>query len=161
MTLLWRNGDPLADTLQRLHAIQPDPSEGREPRDAMLPQFDGLDRWIARPIREAISAAVSGGAITLQRVVLADGEVTNAHAREYLAGRRAPTSLLYGAARGVVADWERRGIDPCHGHLHGADIHTQRHSVLRRVRLAVLHLHPGLPDRILQRGVAGGRPPDR
>jgi hypothetical protein len=27
------------------------------------------------------------------------------------------------AACAVVADWERRGIDPCHGHLHGAGIH--------------------------------------
>ncbi len=26
-------------------------------------------------------------------------------------------------ARALVADWERHGIDPCHGHLHGADIH--------------------------------------
>jgi len=123
MTLLWRKGDPLADALKRLHAIQPDPSEGRAPRDAMLPQFDGLDRWIPRPIREAISAAVSGGAITVERVALADGEVTDARARAHLAGRWTPSSPLYRAAHAVVADWERRGIDPCHGHLHGADIH--------------------------------------
>ncbi len=64
MTLLWRKGDPLAVARKRLHAIQPGPSEGRAPRDAKLRQFDGLDRWIPRPLREAISAAASGGAIT-------------------------------------------------------------------------------------------------
>ena len=122
MKLLWRRGDPLAAALKRLHAIQPDPSEGRAPRDAMLAQFDGLDRWIPRPIREALSAAASGGAITVQRVVLADGEVTDARARAHLAGRWIPSSPLYRAAQAVVAGWERRGIDPHHGHLHGADI---------------------------------------
>jgi hypothetical protein len=62
-------------------------------------------------------------ASTLERTVLADGEVTNARARAHLADRWTPSSPLYRAAQAVVAGWERRGIDPCHGHLHGADIH--------------------------------------
>jgi len=121
MTLLWRKGDPLAVALKRLHAIQPDPSQGRAPRDAMLPQFDGLDRWIPRPVREAISAAVTGGAITVQHLVLPDSEVTNPRALEHLASRWTPSSPLHRAARAVVADWERRGIDPCHGHLRASN----------------------------------------
>jgi len=122
MTVLWRKGDPLSAALERLHAIQPDPAAGRAPRDAMLPQFEGLDQWIPRPIREALSAAVNDELITLERVVLADDEVTSPYAREHLADRWSPSSPLRRAGRAVVADWERRGIDPRHCHLHGTDI---------------------------------------
>jgi len=75
--------------------------------------------------RRALSEAVSTGTITLEQVVLADGEVTSLPAREHIAGRWVPPSPLYWAASAVVADWERRGIDPCHGHLNGADIHDR------------------------------------
>lgn len=122
MTLLWQRGDSLPVGIGRLHAIQPDPSAGRAERDAMLPQFESLDAWIPRPIREALSTAVLGGAVTIEHRVLEDGTVTSARAREHLADRWLPSSPLYRAASAVVADWERRGIDPGQGHLHGADI---------------------------------------
>ena len=122
MTPLWRKDDTLPAALERLRLIQPDQAAGRAPRDAMLPQFDGIDQWLPRPIREALSAAVSSGAIAVDRRVLTDGLVTSLHAREHLTDRWTPSSPLYRAASAVVADWEQRGIDPCHGHLHGADI---------------------------------------
>jgi hypothetical protein len=66
-------GRPLPAALKRLHAIQPDPTAARAPRDAMLAQFEGLDQWIPRPIREALSTAVNDELITLERMVLAAG----------------------------------------------------------------------------------------
>ncbi len=125
MTLLWRKGDSLATALRRLHSIQPDPSAGRATRHAMLPQFEGLDHQIPRPIRHALSEMVTSGAITIERLVLEDSDVRSSLAREHLAGRWMASSPLYRAARAVVADWEQRGIDPTCGHLHGADIHDK------------------------------------
>lgn len=122
MTLLWRTGDTLRAALERLSAIQADPAAGRAPRDAMLPQFEGLDRWIPLAFREAMSGAVSNGAVTIERCVLEDGTISNARALDHVSYRWRPTSPLYRAATAVVADWERRGIDPCQGNLHGRDI---------------------------------------
>jgi hypothetical protein len=122
MTLLWRQDDTLPAALERLHLIRPDPAAGRAERDAMLPQFEGIDRRIPRLMREALSAAVSSGAIAIEHRVLADGPVTSPHAREHLDYRWAPSSPLYRAAGAVITDWEQRGIDPCRGHLHGKDI---------------------------------------
>jgi hypothetical protein len=122
MALLWRTDDTLPAALERLHLIRPDPAAGRAPRDAMLSQFEGIDQWIPRPIREALSEAVSSGAIAIERCVLADGSVTSLHAREHLADRWTPSSPLYRAASAVITGWEQRGIDPCQGHLHGTDI---------------------------------------
>ena len=122
MTLLWRTGDTLQAALERLSAIQADPAAGRAPRDAMLPQFEGLDRWIPLAFREAMSGAVTDGAITIERCVIEDGAISDATALEHVSYRWRPASPLYRAASAVVADWERRGIDPCQGHLHGSDI---------------------------------------
>jgi hypothetical protein len=122
MTLLWRPDDTLSAALERLHLIRPDPAAGRAARNAMLPQFEGIDQAIPRPIREALSEAVSSGAIAIERRVLPDGSVTSLQAREHLAYRWTPSSPLYRAASAVIADWERRGIDPCQGSLHGTDI---------------------------------------
>jgi hypothetical protein len=122
MTPLWNRGDTLQVALGRLNAIQPDPAAGRAPRDAMLPEFEGLDNWVPLPFREALVHAVSSGAITLERLVLSDGVVASTQAQEHLSDRWRPASPLYRAATAVVADWERRGIDPGEGHLHGRDI---------------------------------------
>lgn len=122
MTLLWRQDDTLRTALERLYLIRPDPAAGRAARDAMLPQFEGIDQWIPRPIREAISDAVSTGAMAVERCVLVGGPVTSLQAREHLAYRWTPSSPLYRAASAVITDWEQRGIDPCHGYLHGTCI---------------------------------------
>jgi hypothetical protein len=125
MTLLWHRNDTLQMALDRLRAIQPDPAAGRAERDAMLPQFEGLDEWIPLALREVLIDAVNNGAVILERVVLGDGEVASAVARDHVSGRWRSTSPLYRAASAVIGDWERRGIDPCHGHLHGSDIQDQ------------------------------------
>jgi hypothetical protein len=122
MTPLWRNGDQLHTALERLNAIEPDPTAGRAPREAMLPQFEGLDEWIPLAAREALSGAVSGDAITIERCVLTEGEVMSPHAREHMSYRWRTTSPLYRAASAVIANWEARRIDPGQGHLHGVDI---------------------------------------
>ena len=122
MTLLWRRADTLQTALERLNVIQADPAAGRASRDAMLPQFEGLDRWMPLAYREAISGAVSNGAVTLERCILQDGTISSTTALDHVSYRWKRTSPLYRAASAVVADWERRGIDPCQGHLHGSDI---------------------------------------
>jgi len=126
LTLLWRRGDSLATALERLHAIRADTTAGRAPRDSMLPEFEGLDEWVPRPYREALCAAVSSKVIGLERVLLPDGPLASQIAAEHLADRWKPSSPLYRAATAVVCYWEKRGIDPCRCHLHGADIRDQQ-----------------------------------
>jgi len=122
LTLLWRHGDALSTALDRLYAIEVDDAAGRAPRDAMLPQFDGLDRWIPRPYRERLAMAVDTGAITLERLHLPDAAVTDPAAQQHIARRWSPTSPLYRAGHAVLAHLEQRGIDPAQVHLHGRDI---------------------------------------
>lgn len=122
LTLLWQRGDSLAAALERLHAIKADPAAGRAPRDSMLPEFEGLDRWVPRPYREALCAAVTSKAIGLERIPLPDSPVANEIATIHLADRWKPSSPLYRAATAVVGYWEQRGIHPGRCHLHGADI---------------------------------------
>jgi len=159
MALLWRQDDTLTAALDRLRLIRPDPAAGRAARDAILPQFEGIDQWIPRLVREALSAAVSSGAIAIERSVLKDGPVTSPHAREHLACRCTPSSPLYRAAGAVIADWEQRGIDPLPGPSPRNRHQRQGHPLLRRVRLAVLHVHTSPPDEIRRRRVARNRPP--
>jgi hypothetical protein len=89
----------------------------------MLPEFDGIDDWIPRPGREVLCKAVEEGAILLERILLnADAQIASEVAVGHLRHRWKPTSPLRRAAIGVVAYWERQGIDPGRCHLHGADI---------------------------------------
>jgi hypothetical protein len=71
MTLLWHKGDTLQAALERLNAIQPDPTADRAPREAMLPEFEGLDRWIPLAYQETLANALSSQAITIERCVTA------------------------------------------------------------------------------------------
>jgi hypothetical protein len=143
MTLLWRKGDTLQATLDRLAAIQPDSAAGRAPRDAMLPQFEGLDEWIPLAYREGLFDAVGSGAITLERCVLTEGTVASAQAREHVADRWLATSPVCRAARAVVADWEARGIDPGKGHRHGADIRDRDTPYFAGFNLRYFRAIPG------------------
>ncbi|WP_051831826.1 nucleotidyltransferase domain-containing protein [Streptomyces violens] len=54
LTPLWTRGEPLAAARTRLTAITPDPTAGRAPRDHMLDAFEGIDRWVPRPVRVAV-----------------------------------------------------------------------------------------------------------
>jgi hypothetical protein len=125
LTLLWRRGDTLAAALARLHAIPADVAAGRAPRDAMLPQFDGLDRWIPLAIREQLVEAVGEGAIALQRLTLPDGAPADRIGRTHLRRRWKQGSPLYRAGSAVLAHFEARGISPAQVHLHGRDVHDE------------------------------------
>jgi hypothetical protein len=122
MTLLWRHGDSLGAVFDRLHAIQGDPAAGRAERDSMLPEFEGLDDWIARPDREALCAAVGDGAIRIERLRLSDARVESEFAAKHVNRRWKRTSPLHRAAIATVHYWEQQGIDPGCCHLHGCDI---------------------------------------
>jgi hypothetical protein len=121
--LIWERGDSLITAMDRLAAIQLDENAGRAPRDAMLPDFEGLDNWIPRPIRQVLSRAVNEGAITLERIMLQDGaQVGSEEAVMHARRRWTSSSPLYRAAMAMLAYWESQGIDPGHCHLHGTDI---------------------------------------
>ncbi|MDQ7911376.1 nucleotidyltransferase domain-containing protein [Phytohabitans sp. ZYX-F-186] len=122
LTLLWRRGEPARIAVQRLHAIPVDPDAGRAPRHAMLPELDGLDRWIPRRYREHLAHAVQNGAVRLDRIELADASPRNAAALDHIDERWKPTSPLHRAGRGVLAHLEQRGVDPAEIHLHGRDV---------------------------------------
>jgi len=133
LTPLWRRGDTVQDALGRLAAIRPDPEARRAPRDAMLPEFEGLDRWMPLPLRQALIRAVADEAITIERIVLPDGVAARPSpwVREwgmtypdhpadlpYLDLRWPATSPLYRAGTAVAADWDRRGIGLEQAQLH-------------------------------------------
>ncbi|HZN72702.1 MAG TPA: nucleotidyltransferase domain-containing protein [Micromonosporaceae bacterium] len=122
LTLLWRPSDPLAAALARLHEIAEDDTAGRAARDAMLPQFDGLDRWIPRRYRERLVGAVDGGAVSVERLELPDAPLEDSSAQRHLEERWEPTSPLYRAGRAVLAHFEERGVDLSQVHLHGRDV---------------------------------------
>jgi len=122
MTLLWRRGDGLDTALERLHAIQADPTAGRASRDSMLAEFEGIDQWIPRPYREVLCEAAADKSVQIERILLPDALVTGGLAAEHLDRRWKQSSPLYRAATAVVSYWEQRGIDPGQCHLHGVDI---------------------------------------
>jgi hypothetical protein len=126
LTLLWRRGEAISIAAQRLHALAPDPTASRAPRDAMLPQFEGLDRWIDRPAREHLTSAVAANAISIERLDLPDATVADSAAAEYLLDRWNPSSPLYRAGHAVLAHVEQQGHDPRAVHLHGNDVHHRR-----------------------------------
>jgi hypothetical protein len=84
LTLLWRRGEAISIAAQRLHTLTPDPTATRAPRDAMLPQFEGLDRWIDRPAREHLTSAVTANAINIERFDLPDATVTEHEGIEWI-----------------------------------------------------------------------------
>src|SRR6266511_1307058 len=107
MLLLWRRGESLQQARDRLDAIAPDPTAGRAERDSMLPAFEGLERWLARPVRELLVGLVEARAITIIQVDLADADVHDARAREILDERWQPDSPLHRAATAALASLER------------------------------------------------------
>ncbi|WP_159945460.1 MULTISPECIES: hypothetical protein [unclassified Nocardiopsis] len=124
LVTLWRRGETLETALERLHAIPVDTSAGRAPRDAMIPEFEGLDHWLPLWLRERFITAVDQGSIRLERLRLDDAEVASAIAAQHIKERWVPTSPLRRAASAVVGYWERLGIDPTRTHLHGENVHT-------------------------------------
>lgn len=125
MTLLWRRGDDLNTALKRLHEIKADPAAGRAERHAMLPQFEGLDRWLPRFHREHFVEAIDSGAIVVERLTLAEPEFRHLQhpvVEEHLWGRWSESSPLYRSAGAVFAYLIDRGVDPAQLRLHGRDV---------------------------------------
>ncbi|MFI6074038.1 nucleotidyltransferase domain-containing protein [Actinoplanes sp. NPDC051343] len=121
-TLLWRRGESRSTALARLHAIKEDPLAGRAERDAMLPQFEGMDHWLPLYCRESLIEAIDREALHVERLVLEDRDITHPRALEHLKWRWPSTSPLYRAGRAVFAHFLSRGVDPTEVHLHGQDV---------------------------------------
>lgn len=75
MLLLWRRGDTLEQALAVLHGIKEDSNAGRAPRDDMIEEFEGLDRYIPRPVRHDLVHWRDAGQITISRLTLPDADV--------------------------------------------------------------------------------------
>jgi predicted nucleotidyltransferase len=142
LTLLWRRGDTLAAALARLYAIPADPAAGQAPRDAMLQQFEGLDRWIHLAVREQLVEAVGEGAITLERLTLLDGTPADRIGRTHLRRRWKETSPLCRAGCAVLAYFENRGISPAQVHLHGKDVRDEATPYFAGFNLKYLRFLP-------------------
>jgi hypothetical protein len=120
--LLWHRGESLDTALYRLRSITPDAQATRAPRDAMIPQFEGLDRWIPRPYRETLVQAIDSGCISIERLSLQYGEVDASDIVDTFYDRWKDTSPLFRGAHAVLAFAEQRGIDPRAVWLHGRQI---------------------------------------
>jgi hypothetical protein len=139
MTLLWRRGDDLQTAVDRLRAIKVDMEAGRAERDAMLPEFEGLDRWLIRPYRECLADAIGAGAIRVERITLNEVDVAHPQALAHLDDRWQRTSPLYRAGSAVFADVIARNIDPAQVHLHGRDVKNPVTPIFAGFGLRYLH----------------------
>jgi len=130
MTLVWRRGDALEQALGRLVAIRADADAGRAERDAMLPAFEGLDRWLIRPMRVRLVNLASAGAITIAQFEFPDAgiaDLQDAEAQEAIVRRWNEDSPLRRAAIAALVHLEVRGISPRLVHLQGHDIEPPRY----------------------------------
>ena len=122
LTLLFRRGDDLASALERLHAINPDSAAGRAPRTAMLPAFEGIDRWVPLPIREMLVPLVDAGALIVERIELPDSAPKGRVAARYVRERWQEGSPLRRAGLTALAYIEATGGNPRATHLQGQDV---------------------------------------
>lgn len=70
--LLYKRGDDVNTALARLASIEPDPEAGAAPRDFMLPAFEGLEKRLPKPFREAVFELVDTELIGVSRLDLPD-----------------------------------------------------------------------------------------
>ncbi|MFE9407377.1 nucleotidyltransferase domain-containing protein [Streptomyces sp. NPDC006704] len=111
LSLLWQRGDTLAQAQERLATFIADPKAGRAERDHMIEQFDGLDKWIPRPVRADLVALAGAGAIDIRRLELADAQPVDPDAVEVL-DRWTETSPLRRAAAAALHHAEFTGHAP-------------------------------------------------
>jgi hypothetical protein len=121
LMLLWQRGDARDTALARLRGITPAPDAGRAPRDAMLPAFEGIDKWVPLPIRERLAPEVEASTLAIDRLVLADATPRDRKAARY-ATRRWQEGPLRRAGLAALAYVEQNGGNPRAVHLHGYDV---------------------------------------
>ncbi|WP_030794141.1 nucleotidyltransferase domain-containing protein [Streptomyces sp. NRRL S-920] len=127
LTLLWTRGEPVDAARTRLAAITPDPAAGRAPRDYMIEAFDGIDRWVPRPVRIDLTALVDRKAATIRQLQLPDAEPAHPAALEALT-RWSDTSPLRRAAAAVLAHLEANARPLDSVYLHGDPVIGSRYS---------------------------------
>ncbi|GAA2114976.1 nucleotidyltransferase domain-containing protein [Streptomyces synnematoformans] len=127
MTLLWSRGEPVSAARTRLETLTPDPSAGRAPRDHMIEAFDGIDRWVPRPVRIDLIDLVHRKAATIEQLQLPDAQPTDPAALQALT-RWSETSPLGRAAAAVLAHLERTSRPLDSVYLHGAPVLGSRYS---------------------------------
>ncbi|MFI2207272.1 hypothetical protein ACH47Z_42750 [Streptomyces sp. NPDC020192] len=92
--------------------MKADPDAGRAPRDAMIEQFDGLDRWIPLPVRVRLVELLDSGAIEISRITLADADPAKPAAVAALRRRWKPDGPLRRPAAAAVRYTEDTGMSP-------------------------------------------------
>ncbi|GAA4819144.1 MULTISPECIES: nucleotidyltransferase domain-containing protein [Streptomyces] len=127
LTLLWTRGEPVDAARARLAAITPDPEAGRAPRDHMIEAFDGIDRWVPRPVRIDLTDLVDRKAATIRQLQLPDAEPAHPAALEALT-RWSETSPLRRAAAAVLAHLEATSRPLDSVYLHGEPVIGSRYS---------------------------------
>lgn len=127
LTLLWTRGEPVDAARTRLAAITPDPEAGRAPRDHMIEAFDGIDRWVPRPVRIDLTDLVDRKAATIRQLQLPDAEPAHPAALEALA-RWSEASPLRRAAAAVLAHLEAASRPLDSVYLHGEPVIGSRYS---------------------------------
>ncbi|MGW3291053.1 nucleotidyltransferase domain-containing protein [Streptomyces sp. NPDC001002] len=127
LTLLWTRGEPVDAARTRLAAITPDLEAGRAPRDHMIEAFDGIDRWVPRPVRIDLTDLVDRKAATIRQLQLPDAEPAHPAALEALT-RWSETSPLRRAAAAALAHLEATSRPLDSVYLHGEPVIGGRYS---------------------------------
>ncbi|WP_254709409.1 nucleotidyltransferase domain-containing protein [Streptomyces lunaelactis] len=78
MLRLWCRSDTLAQALAVPHGIKEDAAAGRAQRDDMTEEFEGVDRYIPRPVRAELIAWRDAGLVTFTRLNLPETQTVSA-----------------------------------------------------------------------------------
>ncbi|MCX4791914.1 nucleotidyltransferase domain-containing protein [Streptomyces sp. NBC_01221] len=131
MLPLWQRGDRLDQALAVLHAIAEDPDAGRAERHDMIDAFDGLDRYIPRPVRAELIGWQQQGHIAISRVTLSDApddtDLLTTPDMRWAFRRWGDDSPLRRAALAGLARMQELGVE-----LDDVDLAGQRLPTARR-----------------------------
>jgi hypothetical protein len=109
---IYHRGDSLCDAVARLQAIAIDPTAGQSEREAMLPEFVGLDQQLILPMRKALVGLKERAAIQIERVEIPDREPVHPRVLRIADMRwRSQNSPARRAACAALAQLEHEGID--------------------------------------------------
>lgn len=108
--LLFRRGDTLKESLARLVEMPADAAAVRAPRDPVIPQLEGLDKYLARTERAELSALCAAGWIAIERLSVVERQATPDVDRA-LGWLYSDRSQRRRAASAVAMDLCHRGVD--------------------------------------------------